>query len=219
MVRVADPRGLQAVINEDIVDAADLLVVFFSGVLGATRGTVREIERFIELGLTRRIVIYVKDGGKAADDDLAKFLTDKIKPIMRIFPYVSEAEVPALLQGYFWKRIGVTLAAPYISDLHATLTTNERAWGQIDRTSGDAPEGCYLILSALKRALSLFLGRGAGRPLPSVDNPAMRAAALLESLIRDHDKFVSAVPYDLADNAIVLVRSLTSELPSEAELL
>ncbi|MDP9024322.1 MAG: hypothetical protein M3N13_02955 [Candidatus Eremiobacteraeota bacterium] len=51
MVRTGGATGLQDMINADIVRESNLAVVFFKRRLGATRGTVREVQQLMDLDI------------------------------------------------------------------------------------------------------------------------------------------------------------------------
>lgn len=219
MIRMGGPDGIQPVINADLVDPADLLIVFLKRSLGDSGGTEREIERFLELGYHHRVTIYARNGGRDADERLTKYLDDTLKPILVITPYGSWRDVEPLVQNHLWRRICVTLAKPYLSSLRDALRTNTRLWSALSRAEPDAPAKAFLILVSVDQALKLFLTRQAGRPLPIVDNPARQARSQLEPLIQDRDEFIAATPFDDSDDAVSFIQVILSALPAEETLL
>jgi len=217
MVRRGSLSGLQSVIDDDIVRDCDLLIAVFRRSLGSTRGTVQEIQQFIDLGRIGRILVLAYNGGRDAEPELHNYLEATIKPILSINPYGSVDDIPQLLHDFFWKQVAVTLAAPSIRDLRIALSVETRHWVALQ--GGWDGGKAYAVLTRTGQALRVFADRRSGRPLAVLDDQVRRVMREIIAIAPTPDAFLALSPSGDAAEIMASVNALLSTLPDEDDLL
>jgi hypothetical protein len=213
----------QQLINTQLLSRCDLLIGVFRLQLGRTRGTVREIDYFVDNGRARRVMVYTFDplsvpgSTVKADSALTKYMSTLQRQLLT-HAYTSPEHLTQLVKLHLSRRIDVTLATPYIAELRQTLAVRIKDWNSITIHSRDAGEEACTCLELAVIALQRFTARPVGRPL-NADGTARACERFIEVLVAERETFILATPWQQAEQAMAMLTTPRDELPNRDDLL